>query len=366
MAHKNYDHFSIEDFASDDHFIEWCLSPTHELNEFWNEWLTTNPDKKQILEEARRTISIIHKAETTNVQSVMKKDIWSSLEHHMHKEKEVAHVSRPTLSMTKIAGIAAGILLLAMAYFTFQSNSESVSWEQFANHTSSTETIALADGTQINLIPNSTLQYSSKFGQEKREIILEGEAFFDVARDTSKPFLIYANKTITKVLGTSFHVKAQKDATSVEVEVATGKVAVYANTLSADAREESPVIFKKGEVEILKPNLKINLTPNEKITFDITQKNMIKSIVEQPKLVQALSTLPKHHFDNAPVIDIFNTIEQAYGIQIDYNEKQLKNCSLSTKLDDTPLFTKLNIICTALDLRYEVNNAIIYIEGSGC
>ena len=61
---------------------------------------------------------------------------------------------------------------------------------------------------------------------------MKGKAFFDIARDTSQPFVVYANETITKVLGTSFTIKAFEGEKDVEVSVKTGKVAVYANVSS--------------------------------------------------------------------------------------------------------------------------------------
>src|SRR5690606_40982760 len=79
--------------------------------------------------------------------------------------------------------------------------------------------IILADGSKVTLYPGSEIRYTSDFNIFTREIHLKGEAYFEVASDKNKPFLVYANSVVTKVLGTSFLVKAKENETDVEVLV---------------------------------------------------------------------------------------------------------------------------------------------------
>lgn len=87
--------------------------------------------------------------------------------------------------------------------------------------------INLPDGTSVILKQGSSLRYAAKFNGHTREVHLSGEAYFEVKKDPSRPFLVYSNELVTKVLGTSFSVKAWKDDKKFKVTVTTGKVAVF-------------------------------------------------------------------------------------------------------------------------------------------
>ncbi|MBB6273227.1 ferric-dicitrate binding protein FerR (iron transport regulator) [Pedobacter cryoconitis] len=90
------------------------------------------------------------------------------------------------------------------------------------------KTIRLADGSEITLSPSSRLSYPAKFTAAKREISLEeGEAFFKIAHEEKRPFTVQLpGKIYTKVLGTSFTIRAFKASNSLNILVNTGKVAV--------------------------------------------------------------------------------------------------------------------------------------------
>ena len=85
--------------------------------------------------------------------------------------------------------------------------------------------ITMNDGSRVYLNSSSTLSYPATFPSDKREVFLEGEAFFEVTRNENRPFVIRSGNLTTKVLGTSFNVNAF-DANNISVSVATGKVQV--------------------------------------------------------------------------------------------------------------------------------------------
>ncbi len=365
MHRKKYEDFTTEEFALDDHFIDWCLHQNDMVNAFWKEWIKDHPRQKGSIEEARKIVISLHQADDTYARTTLKKDIWSHLSNRIRKEMSEDRTSTQPVSMRKVMAVAASFLLVFTIYQVYQEHSTTVEWTLHSNRSNRLESTTLSDGTQVILHPNSSIQYSTLFGDQKREIILKGEAFFDVSNDATSPFFVFANSTVTKVLGTSFLVKAFEGLPSVEVEVKSGTVEVFAH-MAKDQEKPTSVIFKKGEVEIPKPSFKVRLTPNEKISYDINQKKMIKSIVEAPKLLKRNSSSLKVDFKDDPVTEVFETLEEAYGITLMYDYKEYEHCSISTILDDSPLFTKLDMICAALNLHYEEKGAIIYIGGSGC
>lgn len=84
--------------------------------------------------------------------------------------------------------------------------------------------IELPDGTWVWLAPGSIFRYPEKFAGDKREVTFEGEAFFEVAKNESSPFLIHTGELSTRVLGTSFNIRGYADDTEVKVTLLTGAV----------------------------------------------------------------------------------------------------------------------------------------------
>lgn len=102
-----------------------------------------------------------------------------------------------------------------------------VTWDTIRNHQYKPQLVILADSTRVWLSPQSTLSYIVFTGQEKeRSIKLEGEAFFDVAKDEQHPFVVYTGAIATKVLGTSFNIEAYSNENAMRVSLVRGAVAV--------------------------------------------------------------------------------------------------------------------------------------------
>jgi transmembrane sensor len=98
-------------------------------------------------------------------------------------------------------------------------------WAKYENSSAKILKISLPDGSTVWLQPKTHLSYNQS-DRVYRQVNLKGEAFFDVKRDEARPFLIYSGKMTTKVLGTSFNVKAYPETEKFEVSVVTGKVSV--------------------------------------------------------------------------------------------------------------------------------------------
>jgi len=94
-------------------------------------------------------------------------------------------------------------------------------------HKKENRVIFLPDGSTVFLSPGSKLNYPSTFdGMKKREVYLQGEAFFDIKHNVQRPFVVHTGKVETTVLGTAFNIKAQRDEEDITVTVTRGKVRV--------------------------------------------------------------------------------------------------------------------------------------------
>jgi hypothetical protein len=213
--------------------------------------------------------------------------------------------------------------------------------------------ILLNDGSKVTLKEGSRMSYEASFSGNNRIVYLTGEAFFEVVRNPQKPFLVYANELVTKVLGTSFSVKANKFDKQVVVEVKTGKVSVSA---------------QKGFDEKADKFKGLILTPNQKVVYDREVEQLTKSLVAEPILVlqEKEVQMMDFNFDDTPANEVFEVLENAYGIHIIYDADLLKNCPVTAPLSDQNLYNKLKIICKAIEAQYELIDGQIIIQSKGC
>jgi len=194
--------------------------------------------------------------------------------------------------------------------------------------------------------------YPTSFDGKNRSVALDGEGFFDIKRDTTQPFYVYANATVIRVLGTSFFVKAKGINKEIEVIVKTGKVAVY--------KRKDLQAVKELKTKKIQPLL---VTPNQKVVFDKVQQKMTRRLTSTPTLVKSLSALPKLKFQEASADEIFQAIADAFGVEIIYTGNAVVSCPLTTTLTEQTLYEKLDIICEPLGLRYHEDDARIIISG---
>src|SRR5688572_24021475 len=153
----------------------------------------------------------------------------------------------------------------------------------YRNHGSSPMQVSLADGSSVVLQSSSELALNSEFGRTTREVHLKGEAFFNVFRDESKPFVVYTDEVVTRVLGTSFNVRAYDDDGDITVAVKTGKVSVYTNK-----HKTSRQVMHSPEVI---------LSPNQQMVYHRQREVISKQLVPEPEIILPNSDLFKMQFE---------------------------------------------------------------------
>ena len=195
---------------------------------------------------------------------------------------------------------------------------------------------------------------NNKFFNENLNFLINIK-IFEISKNPKKPFYVYANEIVTKVVGTSFRIKAYADLPNVEVIVRTGKVRIRPNPSITNSKEKEIILLPNQALRFARQNLTFS-----KIT-DITQD---ESFVHSQGNIEQLS----FEFTDIPVAQIFKTIEQAYLVNIDFPPDKLKNCHLTTSLNDQPLPEKLKIICKSIgsNTNYEMNGNQIIITSNGC
>lgn len=220
------------------------------------------------------------------------------------------------------------------------------------NSGSTAQKVTLQDGSTVTLEPGGELHYNEKF-LNCREVYLSGDAFFEVIKDPFNPFYVYANEITTKVLGTSFRVKANQGEKEIVVAVKTGKVSVFAKSVSNSA--------------LTKNVQEITLTPNQQAIYKLTEHVVVKKIVEQPQVISVQAGL-KDSYVNEPVVSILNALSESYGVDIRFDRVSLLDCTLTSDIiEGEGLYDQLEIVCNALGGTYKMeNDASIVIEANGC
>lgn len=248
------------------------------------------------------------------------------------------------------SGIAAMLLIFISLSFYFNPKSNDniariksdiplSDWAKYENSSAKILKISLPDGSMVWLQPKTQLSYNQS-DRVYRQVNLRGEAFFEVKRDEARPFLIYSGKMTTKVLGTSFNVKAYPETEKFEVSVVTGKVSV----------------MNESEREVF-------VTPKQQVVLE--NKSDILTINELPKDKTFYWELSSLTFDNTSMEEVVDNIEHNFNVKI-YLNPNLKNCRLSGNFNQEHLSSILEIICKSIDAEYVMNGQEIYLRGSGC
>ena len=221
------------------------------------------------------------------------------------------------------------------------------------------DTVFLADSSMVVLEPGAKLYFEDSFKTAKREVILEGNAFFKVTKNPLSPFYVHSNNIVTQVLGTSFFVKTF-GSEDVEVSVRTGKVAVY---------EDEKAIEKEGRNE---ESNGVILKPNQKVIYNRLAHHFRTTLVDAPlpllKVNKTEETITEVNsvFEEAPVAKVLSRLEKAYHIDIDMENEAMANCLFSGDIKGQNLYEQLDIICQAVQATYEVRGTRILVKGTGC
>jgi transmembrane sensor len=311
-------------------------------------WYDTQPEFHQhnATDEASQTIG---------------KRIWNNIRQEIY-DSTTGRITR----MTWIMGIAVGMVLAFVWLSQFDLPPSSIKTAdqppppvaqrgiELKNTTFSDQKITLADGSLVVLKPGSSLIYNKNFNKTKRELHLHGEAFFDVTKNPQKPFIVHAGKLTAEVLGTSFSIKNVEDSKNVLVDVLSGKVSVYAEKkapIASNSTSDRPSVI---------------LTPNQRVKYLSAENRLVKSIVEVPKFVISKAEVQKLSFVDAPIAQVFDAIEKAYGLEIIYDEVVMRDCTMTTSFDEENLHDKLSIICKLLGSSFKMVDAQIVISSNGC
>jgi len=197
--------------------------------------------------------------------------------------------------------------------------------------------IRFDDGSEVLLNAGSTLSYPEHFMPGKREVTLDGEAYFDVKHEKKRPFLIYSNGTVTQVLGTSFNINSHKNRGKTKVTVITGRVAVYQQP---QARQ--------------KPVHIVFLNASQQTVYADHHFSRTKTLGRANDVVDWKSG--NLVFNSATVKEVVEEIERQHGVKINIADNE--NCIVTVNFNKEPLDKTLRILTSVLDAQ------LVYKDGA--
>ena len=269
------------------------------------------------------------------------------------RDKEWQHIKglTPTKEKTKIRklfaqplAIAASLLALAVlsALLWFKLKQTPQQKEERYAVVAADQVISdsLADGSVVVLNRHSRIAYDKDFGSTRRDVELQGEAYFQVQPDRNKPFIIHMNRLAIQVVGTAFNVKESADSSQVVVQVNSGIVKMFTN--------EKNILVAKGQTGIY------SIKGDRLEVLDSVRSNSMSYATKN------------FDFQDMRLAEIIQVLEDAFGSTIKTESPGLLNCRLTAQFENKPLDYIMDIIAATLNLSYSKKGDVLFLSGEGC
>ncbi len=350
--------FKVEDFILNEEFKIWIYYPNKESNAFWAKIFEDNPSQisnallaKEVLlnlgasgyeitdqESIKLWKKIESQIEGLNYQDLSKiRPIQTSVGFNEPFKKK----SFRFLSALRIAGIFLLFFLvtfLVSHFFSNQRPSDGVAVLK-KNELKIVTTVpgvksslTMSDGTKVLINSGSSLQFLTNFEKDKREVYLEGEAYFEVAKDTLRPFSVITGSITTTALGTSFNISAYPSE-AVNVALVEGLVEVDASLMDTNR-----IYLQKGELA----SINAQLGQMKKKQFD-------------SELILAW-TNKKIIFQGVHLAEALRILENWYGVQFEIETRPTQEITLYGVFQDETLENILENLSYTANFNYKINN----------
>ncbi|MGI8950786.1 MAG: FecR family protein [Chitinophagaceae bacterium] len=305
-------------------------------------------NKKCTAEEARQVAEFLklnpslldkylNKAEWNEIEvkEIMPEEFWDEVWQSIQKKKN----KKTVVYWLKRTAVAASVISIAGIGFYYFSNSEktnnnfhqqlaNVAYKIVTNNSKKIMQVNLADSSIIRLSPQAVIRYDVPFVNNKREIYLKGEAFFKVAKDSAKPFTVYAGRLATTALGTEFKITSINN--NVTVKLFKGKVII-----------QSTDNFLKGW------NKNIYLKPGEQMQYDADNMQVAVEKINANKsigLTKKIASVKKKNetaannqlnFNGASLPQVMKKLAEYYHKKIQFDSAEIKDKNFTGIINKT-------------------------------
>jgi len=239
----------------------------------------------------------------------------------------------------RLAATIAIILVFVTSLYFFIAQFNQRIWQEQTAH-SNIQVFTLPDSSTITLNQKSSMKWNDAFNKSERGVIMNGEAFFDIAHNSQKPFVITIDQLKIKVLGTAFNVFEDEALNRVVVSVTRGKVLMMNGQVSLAVKAGMRGIYNK-----------------------LNDTFLLETLSDTNDLAYATHLIT---FSEASFADVVKQLDKAYGITCIFDEKDFTNCRLTSSWSGKSLPFVLNLISEALNVEYKQEGNRVYFYGKGC
>ena len=354
------------DFLADSSFRHWVLHEKEVRSLYWDNWIKANPEKANLLHEAKELVWALE-GNAPELEEETENRIWEAISDHIDisdsldgddlktceekiGSKPLSRLSQIDFTPLRIAmillftGLSAFLILYSSNLSTTDPNlSREISeenWITKVTNKGEKKKIHLPDGSKVTMNSDSELRYKSGFGQYHRELVLKGEAYFEVSSDSLLPFSVQSKNLHTVALGTSFIITSFPDKSKQEVKLFTGKVSVEHK--NEDGYLTHAIYLTPGEEALLSNH------DFKKVLFD-TEKALLwtKGIL---------------YFDETPLPELVEILERWYGVEISVSGKGIAESKVTGEFRKDNLENVVKSIAYSSAFDFQIKNKKVMIK----
>jgi ferric-dicitrate binding protein FerR (iron transport regulator) len=338
LSRHNYE---LEDFVSDESFINYHFKSNIVDQLLWEEWLLNNPGKQPLAEEAKEIINELSFTVSEDEYQKELKRLTSAIDNRK-SQPSVSQLSggnrffqlyqRRKRAIQFLVPVL--LIIIAGGWWFFQRTQNDMGkLTETVNNSTEPLILTLSDSTVVSLAPHSYLQYPLYFKDKERNVYLHGNAQFSVKRNVDHPFKVHAENIVATVLGTIFNIKTSGDS-AIVVELLKGKLNVE-------------IMNSKME-----PEQSVLLEPNERAVYVRTGKHLYKNLIET-----------EHHlsFSKSNFDDVAAQLKNAYGITL-INNSAKKDWRFTGDFKNSTAKDIVENICLVKKLSFVIKGDTIVIK----
>lgn len=336
-------------------------------------WFESSPENRKVFFQERKlfdTMSLLIDGEKKQGSNIRRYPV------HRPSQRRMVKLRIPHMAAMLAVVFTMGIL--ANSYFNSHEKLE-IAWYEIAAPLGAKSQLSLIDGTKVWLNAGSRLLYSTQFGQNTRQVQLEGEAYFEVARNTSLPFEVKTSKISIKALGTAFNVKAYPGEETIETILVDGKIEVSRN---GAMDEDEPVLlqpnqrltFVKTTNELLfetepqekKPETQVVTGTLATDTLPVPQQKItpkVRKIEASTDFMMNTSWKDKRWRIESEELGSFATkLERRYNVKISFSDNDLPKYKFNGTFEDEPIEEVLRALALAAPIKFSLKGNKVFLS----
>ncbi|MDN3686228.1 FecR family protein [Cyclobacterium jeungdonense] len=340
-----------EDFLTDPEFVDWVKQPNEQLDAYWSKWMAANPEHVGELKEAREILLRVRYSEHKAPKGA-REDILQGL---LREPKQQATIKKNTLERQPIPGWKrigqfhriSAILLLSFGLGWWLSpmptetapgaGANETVWIEKTTQPGEKLQLTLGDGSRIWLNANSRLFFPERFDSLERNVRLVGEAYFEVVKDSLRPFHVETNSLLTTVLGTTFNIR-NLEGYNIDISLVSGSVKVTEKALTDT----------------------VWLEPGESLHHDgRTGRNKVSNFDSNVVLAWKEGWI---RFDRASLEEVIQTLENGYGVEIEVQGTEPASWQFSGEYKEQSLKDVLRSMAYIKGFQFNIEEKVVHIK----